>query len=64
MPPAGFELAIPATKLPQTYALHRAATGIGSYDNYIGVQHLLILTTFVTNKAPNIKWNLNFHGDI
>jgi hypothetical protein len=29
MPRAGFELAIPATKRPQTYALDRAATGIG-----------------------------------
>jgi hypothetical protein len=26
---AGFEPAIPATKRPQTYALDRAATGIG-----------------------------------
>ena len=29
MPPAGFEPAIPASKRPQTHALHRAATGIG-----------------------------------
>jgi hypothetical protein len=29
MPPAGFEPAIPATKRP-TYALDRAATGIGN----------------------------------
>jgi hypothetical protein len=29
MPSAGFEPAIPATKRPQTYALDRAATGIG-----------------------------------
>jgi hypothetical protein len=29
MPRAGFETAIPATKRPQTYALDRAATGIG-----------------------------------
>jgi hypothetical protein len=29
MPRAGFEPAIPATKLPQTYALDREATGIG-----------------------------------
>jgi hypothetical protein len=29
MPRAGFESAIPATKRPQTYALDRAATGIG-----------------------------------
>jgi hypothetical protein len=30
MPRAGFETAIPATKSPQTYALDRAATGIGN----------------------------------
>jgi hypothetical protein len=29
MPSAGYEPAIPATKRPQTYALDRAATGIG-----------------------------------
>ena len=29
MPPAEFELAIPATERPQTHALGRAATGIG-----------------------------------
>jgi len=30
MPPVGFDPAIPASKRPQTYALHRAVTGIGS----------------------------------
>jgi hypothetical protein len=29
MPSAGFELAIPATKRPEIYTLHRAATEIG-----------------------------------
>jgi hypothetical protein len=29
MPGAGYEPAMPATKRPQTYALDRAATGIG-----------------------------------
>jgi hypothetical protein len=29
LPPAGIEIALPATKLPQIYALERAATGIG-----------------------------------
>jgi hypothetical protein len=33
MPSAGFEPAIPATKRPQTYALERAATGIGNNLN-------------------------------
>jgi len=30
MPPVGFELTIPASKRPQTYALDRADTGTGS----------------------------------
>jgi hypothetical protein len=30
MPPAGFETAIPASERPQTHALDRAATAIGS----------------------------------
>jgi len=30
MPPEGFETAIPASERPQTHALDRAATGIGS----------------------------------
>jgi hypothetical protein len=32
MPSEGFEPATPATKRPQTYALDRAATGIGLCD--------------------------------
>ena len=32
MPPAGFEPTIPAIELPQTYALDRAANGIGTTD--------------------------------
>jgi hypothetical protein len=32
MPPAGFELAIPARERPQTHALDRVVTGIGTYD--------------------------------
>ena len=34
MSPAGFELAIPASERPQTYALDRAATGTGSFGIY------------------------------
>jgi hypothetical protein len=33
MPSAGFEPAFPVTKIPQTYALERAATGIGVWEN-------------------------------
>jgi hypothetical protein len=35
MPPAGFEPAAPASELPQTHALERAVTGIGSKQNYV-----------------------------
>jgi hypothetical protein len=34
MPSAGFEPTIPPTKQPQTYALDRAATGIGTKNQY------------------------------
>jgi hypothetical protein len=33
MPSAEFKPATPATKRPQTYALHRADTGIGELTN-------------------------------
>ena len=32
MPPAAFELAIPASNRPQTHTLDRAATEIGGFD--------------------------------
>ena len=32
MPPAGFELAIPAWQRSQTHALDRTATGIDTYE--------------------------------
>jgi hypothetical protein len=35
MPRAGFEPATPATELPQTYDLNRAATGIGEYTTTV-----------------------------
>jgi hypothetical protein len=37
MPPAGFELTIPASERPKTHALDRAATGIGVYTYIIKV---------------------------
>jgi hypothetical protein len=43
MPRVGFEPAIPATKQPQTYALDRAATGIG----YVNKQLYLISKIFL-----------------
>jgi len=36
MPPAGFETTISAGERPQTYALDRAATGIGQTFAYEG----------------------------
>ena len=41
MPPEGFEPAIPASKRPQTYALDRAATGIGT-DGQKGCKNSMI----------------------
>jgi hypothetical protein len=48
---AVFEPATPATKLPQTYALDRAATGIGSP----GTNITLFLRCFNTN-FQSIYW--------
>jgi len=45
MPSAGFEIAIPATKRPQTYASDRAATGIGK----VSVTYTSIGVTVVLN---------------
>jgi hypothetical protein len=42
MSSAGFEPAIPATKRPQTYALDRAATGLG-------------IETYITESNVNIR---------
>jgi hypothetical protein len=41
MPRAGFEPVTPATKRPQTYALDRAAAGIGCLVNYFRLLFLL-----------------------
>jgi hypothetical protein len=38
MPPVGFELTIPASARPQTYALDRAVTGIGTKYIYVAMQ--------------------------
>jgi hypothetical protein len=45
MPPARLEPAIPATKRPQTYALDRAATGIGiilDYAYYLSIRFVYV----------------------
>ena len=50
MPPAGFELTIPASERPQIYGLDRAATGIGIYDaythNYRGCNYVFIMLQY------------------
>jgi hypothetical protein len=45
MPRTGFEPATTATKRPQTYALDRAATGIGKIISYI--LYFIILLQYV-----------------
>jgi hypothetical protein len=40
MPPAGFEPTIPACERPQTHALDRAATGIGTQEYIACVKHV------------------------
>jgi hypothetical protein len=47
MPPVGFEPTIPASARPQTYALDRAATGIG--DNVT-----LLLVIKVSDEGPGL----------
>jgi hypothetical protein len=44
MPPVGFEPTIPASARPQTYALDRAATGIGG-SHVLGVNLDQVITT-------------------
>jgi hypothetical protein len=44
MPRAGFELATPATKRPQTYTLDRAATGIDSVHGTSTKFHKVVTT--------------------
>jgi len=46
MPPAGFELAIPANERQQTHALEHAATGIG-FLAQISTDNLNVLLLFL-----------------
>jgi hypothetical protein len=56
MPRSGFEPAIPATKLLQTYALDRAATGIGKRSSYPP------LLNAVSHITTHFLSSLNFFG--
>ena len=53
MPPAGFELEMPAGEWLQTHALDRSATGIGK--NYIYDK--------LVNKFPRVSWKPNVLND-
>jgi hypothetical protein len=48
MPRAGFEPSTPVTKRPQTYALDRAATGIGHFSLYSA---FILIRGFVKNES-------------
>jgi hypothetical protein len=56
MPSAGLEPATPATKRPHTYALDRAATGIGR------TIYLLFWNTLMT-KNTFFSWYKHFEND-
>jgi hypothetical protein len=49
MSPVGFEPTIPASERPQTHALDRAATGIGTLDLSCEVLHTLGITLVISN---------------
>jgi hypothetical protein len=52
MPWTGFEPAIPSTMRPQTYALDRAATGIGKLNNYVNtIVHIGIYCVYTVQFA-------------
>ena len=47
MPPAGFEPVIPASERPQSHALDRAATGIGT--------NIIIIAIIIISEQTYIK---------
>jgi hypothetical protein len=55
MPRAEFEPSTPATDLPQTYALDRAATGIGQMLKYTKPIILLVLCIGVKLKSLTLR---------
>jgi hypothetical protein len=54
MPSAGFELATPATKRPQNYALDRAVTEVGSVVLHIDYSDFNISSILHTIKADRL----------
>jgi hypothetical protein len=60
MPSAGFEPAIPAIKRPQTYALDRAATGIGQCMAYLMTIITMENSSKMYQNVPKVRpknWN-------
>jgi hypothetical protein len=57
MPLAGFQPAIPATKRPQTYALGRAATGIGFIEPQGTIKFCELFVKQILFMAPLILWH-------
>jgi hypothetical protein len=61
MNPAGFEPVTPGSKLPQTHALDRAATGTGSLQQYrafILVQSFYFLNCHTVNSISDLEAGL------
>jgi hypothetical protein len=55
MTPAGFEPTIPASERPQTYALDRAAAGIGAF--FFTFLYLWMILTWLAKKINDILFN-------
>ena len=66
MPPAGFEPAIPASEQPQTYALDRAATGLGklyTFSSLTSSFHIMYPYNLqLTSKCASPLSQLFFHA--
>jgi hypothetical protein len=56
MPPAGLEPAIPASERPQTHALDRAATGMGTHSEYAILFQGFSTATMVWRKRLSVTF--------
>jgi len=54
MLPVGFEPTVSAGERPQTYALHRAANGTGSFFRYSQNKELYLVALFGTSKPQTL----------
>jgi hypothetical protein len=59
MPSAGFEPVIPTSDRPQTDALGRAATGIGSYSIASVIKQVLNLSELLTVLSETLTHNFS-----